>query len=87
MGFVMTVKEWFRDELKEKMMGYHCLPESEYIEDPKFGSIADDTKLRIAELVAETEKAVKVVVEAETFGGHYKGWTTWIPKSVIVAGL
>lgn len=87
MGFTIKVKEWFRDELHDKMMGYRCLPDCEYIEDPVIGSVADGTSLRIAELVAETEKAVKVVVEAETFGGHYKGWTTWIPKSVIVAGL
>lgn len=82
-GQIITVKEWFFDKLNNTMSGYRCTPIRTYKTDESGFTSSDDTKLRISEVVAETEKAYQVVVDAETFGGSYKAWKTWIPKSVI----
>lgn len=84
-GITISVREWFWDKLNETMKNYKCLIEPEYIEtETEIGRVADHTKLRIADFLGETENAYKVVVEAETFGGNYKEWITWIPKSAII---
>ena len=76
---VVTVKEWFFDKVNDTCRSYNCQLVGEYKDD-----MLDHTKLRVEEVLAETEKAYKVVLDAETANGHAKAWTTWIPKSVII---
>lgn len=75
----ITVKEWFFDKLNDQMLNYSCMIVGEYT-----NGRLDHTKLRIEDVLGETEKAWKVTVDAETRSGHAKAWTAWIPKSVIV---
>lgn len=75
----ITVKEWFFDKVNEAAKDYGIYLIGGY----KDGIL--DSKLRIEEVFAETEKAYKVAIDAETIGGKYKAWTTWIPKSVVEA--
>ena len=75
---IITVKEWFFDKLNDTMKGYRCMVSGCYTNDR-----LDHTKLKVSEVLSETEKAYQVVVDAETFGGSYKAWKTWIPKSVV----
>lgn len=79
---VIKVKEWFFDKVNDACKNYNCILSGEY-EEVNGITMMDHTKLRVDEVLFETEKAYKVIVEAETFRGHYKGWTTWVPKSVI----
>lgn len=76
---IITVKEWFFDKLNSQMLDYHCMIVGEY-QDGRL----DHTKLRVDEVLAETEKAYKVAIDAETQSGRPKTWTAWLPKSVIV---
>lgn len=72
------VKEWFFDRVNDACKNYGMLLCGEY----KDGML-DHTILRVDEVLNETEKAYKVKLDAETYAGHYKGWISWIPKSVI----
>lgn len=75
---IITVKEWFFDKVNDTCMNYKCMLAGEYID-----GMLDHTKIRVDEVLAETEKAFKVAIDCETFNGNYKRWETWIPKSVI----
>ena len=81
----ITVKEWFFDKTNEEAKNYSILLVGEYINKDSHSEL-DHTKLRVDEVINETEKAYKVLLDAETFGGKYKGWKTWISKSVILKG-
>lgn len=74
----ITVKEWFFNKVYDEMRTYHIFPAGTYTD-----GVLDRTKLRIEEVEKETEKAFKVVIDAETENGHVKAWSAWIPKSVI----
>lgn len=74
----ITVKEWFFNKMDEESKRYGLLLLGEY----KDGML-DHTKLRVEQILGETEKAFKVMLDAETYRGNWKGFTTWIPKSVI----
>lgn len=75
---VITVKEWFFDKTNDACKNYHRTLVGEY----KDGML-DHTKLRVEELLAETDKAIKVKLDCETFNGTVSSWECWIPKSVI----
>ena len=74
----ITVKEWFFDKICEAVGKYHWFPVATYKD-----GMRDDTKLRVEEVLAETEKAYKVTIDCETSNNSVKTYTTWIPKSVI----
>lgn len=76
---VITVKEWFFDKVNEAARSYHI-----YLVGESKDGMLDHTKLRVEEVLAETEKAYKVHLDAETANGHVRTWTAWIPKSVIL---
>lgn len=75
---IWTVAEWLFDKVNAQAAEYRIYLIGEY----KDGML-DHTKLRVEEVVAESEKAYKVKLDAETAGGHVKTWTAWVPKSVI----
>ena len=75
---IITVKEWFFDKTNDTCKNFGRLLVGEY----KNGML-DHTKLRVEEFLAESEKAIKVRLDAETFNGNVASWECWIPKSVI----
>lgn len=78
----IKVKEWFFNKVYEEAKKYHIYLKGEY----KFVNnveMLDHTILRVDEVLKETEKAVQVVLDAETESGSYHSWKTWVPKSVI----
>lgn len=81
---IITVKSWFWDKLQDEMRRYHLLLVCEYV-DADGLHMADHSKLRIDEVMAETAKAYKVAIDAEfENGGRGHAWHAWIPKSVIL---
>lgn len=76
---IVTVKEWIFDKINDAARNYNIMLIGEY----KDGML-DHTKIRVEEVLAETEKAYKVSVDAETLGGNWKPWTCWIPKSAVI---
>ena len=78
----IKVKEWFFGKVYEEAKKYHIYLNGEYkvVNDIE---MLDHTTLRVDEVLKETEKAVQVVLDAETESGSYHSWKTWIPKSVI----
>lgn len=81
-GEIWTVKEWAFDKVNDECHNYNLLLIGEY-EDRNGTRMLDHTKLRIFDIIKETEKAIKVAVEAETYSGQFREWNTWIPKSAI----
>lgn len=78
----IKVKEWFFNKVYEEAKKYHIYLKGEY----KFVNnveMLDHTILRVDEVIKESEKAIQVVLDAETENGSYHPWKTWIPKSVI----
>lgn len=76
---IATVKEWIFDKINNEARRYSIYLKGEYVN----GEL-DHTKIRVEEVLAETEKAYKVGLDAETTSGHSKIWTAWIPKSAVV---
>lgn len=76
---IITVKEWLFDKINETARDYHI-----YLIGESKDDMLDHTKLRVLEVLGETEKAYKVALDAETSGGNPKAWTAWLPKSAIV---
>lgn len=76
---IITVKEWFFDKINDTCNQYRCQLIGEYE-----NGMLDHSKLRVDDVVSETEKAYQVILDAETCYGNYKPWKCWIPKSVIV---
>ncbi len=80
----ITVKPWLFDKLSDEMRRYHFLLVCEYT-DVNGLSMADHSKLRVEEVLAETEKAYKVKLDVETENaGHPRTYTAWLPKSAII---
>ena len=75
----VEIKEWFFDKLENQMKNYGMLIAGTY-ED----GIRSNSKIRINEVLAESEKAYKINIDADTFGGNCRTYTTWIPKSVVL---
>lgn len=78
---IITVKEWLFDKINDAARDYRMLLVGEIDAE---GNL-DHTKLRVDEVLAETEKAYKVTLDAETANGNARTWTAWIPKSAIEA--
>lgn len=78
----IKVKEWFFDKVYEDAKKYHIYLCGEYTIENDIRML-DHTTLRVDDVIKETEKAVQVVLDAETESGSYHSWKTWIPKSVI----
>ena len=79
----IKVKEWFEAKEQEKAKKYNIY--FQIAERNENGTIKSENGYVsvVGEILAETEKAVKCHIESGDVVGSYKGWTTWIPKSVI----
>ena len=71
----IKIKEWFYDKQQATAGRYNC-----YIDkrDSEEGYVEVS-----AEQLKESEKAIQVRLETGSVVGSFKGWTCWIPKSVI----
>ena len=84
---VVKVPEWFFDKVEDESKKYHILLTGEYNEVKTESGVIpmrDHTRLRVDEVLKETEKAYQVALDAETIEGTGTQWRTWIPKSIIL---
>lgn len=77
---IVKVKEWFFNKTYAQAREYGMFLDGEY----KDGCLRHDM-VRVADVLSETEKAYKVMLETTTIGGRFATFTTWMPKSVIEA--
>lgn len=72
----MKVKEWFVNKIRQVASKYNIYLDFNYEKD---GWV----NLSIADILEETEKAIKVEINSSIADGSFNNWKTWIPKSVI----
>lgn len=80
---IITVPEWFWNRIDNDIRRHGWSLVVEYKESESLLDRIDHTKLRVEEILGETEKAYKVALDAETIGGYPKEWICWIPKSIL----
>lgn len=82
-GFV-KVRDWFIDKTQVTAKRYNTFIDV-YSRNEDGVIIAEDGyyTVKIIEVLQESEKAIQVVLGTGDIVGSYKGWKTWIPKSVI----
>lgn len=78
------VKRWFADKEQAKARSY-----STWFDIAKRNSndqplVEDECIFLKGEKLQESEKAIKVTLETGECDGSVKGWTCWIPKSVMM---
>ena len=78
----IKIKEWFEEKIQNDARRYHMSIDVAY-KNGYIDVVDDCVFVCVQEKLSETEKAVKVVLSTGYIDGSYKGWTTWIPKSVI----
>jgi hypothetical protein len=79
----IKVKKWFYEKTDAVAKTYNVYIDFERDDDGMMKVVNDTVTLYTREIIAESEKAVKVCLESGAVVGSVKGWTTWIPKSVI----
>jgi len=72
----LTVKEWFGEKLINEAHSYNLYVARTYGKSTISFHLSQP-------VLAETEKAIKVKVDAYTRGDNYREYTSWIPKSVL----
>ena len=79
----LAVKEWFFDKEQDKAEHYNVFMDFERKEDGTVKVVDGYVFAKIEEAIKETEKAIQVKISSGDVLGSYKGWTCWIPKSLI----
>ena len=79
----LKVKEWFLNKTQETATRYNTFIDFERNEEETMLVVDGYATVFVEEKISETEKAVQVVLHTGDVLGSYKGWKTWIPKSVI----
>ena len=79
----LKVKEWFLNKTQETATRYNTFIDFARNEDGTILVIDGYATVYVEDKLAETEKAVQVKLHTGNVLGSYKGWTVWIPKSVI----
>ena len=79
----LKVKEWFLNKTQETATRYNTFIDFERNEDDTVLVVDGYATVYVEEKLAETEKAVQVKLHTGNVLGSYKGWTVWVPKSVI----
>lgn len=80
----INVKEWFFEKTDKVAKSYNTFIDFARNDDGTINVVDGYVTLFTRELLEESEKAIKVCLESGSIVGSYKGWTTWIPKSVCV---
>ena len=88
----ITVKRWIGDQKYDEMKAYNRAPELVYAQTEQgeyYANTENDTiTMVVLNVLKESAKAVQVELETKDFNtGDFvaKKWTTWFPKSQIVA--
>ena len=79
----LKVKQWFLNKTQETATTYNTFIDFERNEDDTVLVVDGYATVYVEEKLAETEKAVQVKLHTGNVLGSYKGWTVWVPKSVI----
>ena len=79
----IKVKEWFYKKTDGVAKSYNTFIDYERTPEGSRNVVNGFVTLYAREIIAESEKAIKVCLESGAVVGSYKGWTTWIPKSVM----
>ena len=79
----LKIKEWFLNKTQETATRYNCFIDFERNENRQVLVVDGFVTVFVEETLAETEKAIQVVLHTGDVVGSGKGWKTWIPKSVI----
>lgn len=83
--FDMKIKEWFYDKTADVAKSYNTFIDFERNEDGMRKVENGYMTVVVEEVLAESDKAIQVRLASGAVVGSYKGWKTWIPKSVICA--
>lgn len=79
----LAVKEWFIDKEQDKAQRYNVFMDFVRNEDGTVKVADGYVFAKIEEVIKESEKAIQVKISSGDVLGSYKGWTCWIPKSLI----
>ena len=80
----IKVSKWFGEKLHDAAFNYHRFLKYDYTQHPTIDTkIADHTIVYVAAVLAESEKAYQMALEASNTNDDYREWITWIPKSQI----
>ena len=81
---LMTIKEWLYRKINDQALDYQMM--IDVFNRDENGMIPnDEVKVLVEEVLAESEKAIKVRLATGEVDGSYKGWVCWIAKSCIYA--
>lgn len=78
---VLTVREWIIDKAQREARAYNMFIDFERNENGMRNVVDGCIKAYAEEVLAETEKALKVRLQTGDVVGNTNGWTMWIPKS------
>lgn len=78
-----AIKEWFIEKEQDKAERYNVFMDFDRNEDGTIKVVDGYVFAKIEKVVKETEKAIQVTISSGDVLGSYKGWTCWIPKSLI----
>lgn len=80
----LRVKDWFINKAQETASRYNTyIDTTSRDENGKITADENGYIVVVGEVEAESEKALKVRLSTGEVLGSCKGWSTWIPKSVI----
>ena len=77
------VKEWFYDKEHDKATRYNIFMDYERDENGLANIVDGYIFLKVEKILGKSEKAIHVRISSGDVVGSYKGWTCWIPKSLI----
>lgn len=80
----MKIKKWFMNKVEAESSRYSCYIDYARNEDGLYDEEDDCYFPYVEEILQETEKALKIRFSTGLVVGSYKGWTTWVPKSVVL---
>lgn len=79
----IRIKEWFEEKAQREAKHYNVWINLKRNEDGTIEVVDGFVTAYVEEQLAESEKAIKVRLASGAVDGSYKGWTLWVPKSVI----
>ena len=79
----LKIKEWFLNKTQETATRYNTFIDFERNEESTMLVVDGYATVFGEEKIAESEKAIQVVLHTGDVLGSCKGWKTWIPKSVV----
>ena len=79
----LKVRHWFINKTQETATRYNTFIDFVRNEDDTVLVVDGYATVFVEEQLAETEKAVQVKLHTGNVLGSDKGWTVWVPKSVI----